>query len=95
MPMVPFGRIPACLGIDKNVVADSFSKGAEDLFDMDSFKNEILRTEKMFQVSKVYTKLPEITKIAEEEFEMAYIGKKDTAAALSEAKKRGDEILKK
>lgn len=94
-PMIPFGRAPSYVNFDKNVVASAFSQGVEQLFDMESFKNEVLKPETQFQIQTITTKLPEISKVVKEEFEMAYIGKKDAKTALADAKKRSDEILKK
>ena len=93
--MVPHGRIPASAAIDQNIVAESFAAGVEELFDMESFKNELLTSEKKYQLSSITEKLSEVTQIAKEEFELVYVGSKKPEEALASAKERADAILGK
>ena len=48
--------------IDQNIVAESFAAGVEELFDMESFKNELLTSEKKYQLSSITEKLSEVTR---------------------------------
>lgn len=95
LPMVPHGRIPASSAFDPNLVTDSFSEGVAELFDLDSFKDQLLTPENKYQLSTITDKLAEVTKIASEEFEFAYVGSKTPQEALQSAKARGDEVLSK
>lgn len=95
LPMVPHGCIPASAAIDQNIVAESFAAGVEELFDMESFKNELLTSEKKYQLSSITEKLSEVTQIAKEEFELVYVGSKKPEEALASAKERADAILGK
>ena len=95
LPMVPHGRIPASSAFDPNLVTDSFSEGVAELFDLNSFKDQLLTPENKYQLSTITDKLAEVTKIASEEFEFAYVGSKTPQEALQSAKARGDEVLSK
>ena len=94
LPMVPHGRIPASSCFDKNLIMESFSDGVDKYFDLESFKDQLLTTENHYQLTSITNKLSEVTQIASEEFEFAYVGSKTPQEALQSAKTRGDEILK-
>ena len=93
--MVPHGRIPASTKIDSNLVAESFSAGVEEYFDLESFKDQLLVTENHYQLTSITDNLSEVTQIASEEFEFALVGSKTPQDALASAKTRADEILSK
>ncbi|QHQ60870.1 extracellular solute-binding protein [Anaerocolumna sedimenticola] len=93
--MAAGGRIALCNKVDKNVLAESFSKGAEDLIDMDSAKALVFPVggEKL-TIPTITTSLPEIQKILAEETEAYFTDQKDLDTAFADAKSRSDELLK-
>lgn len=93
--MIPGGRIPAYKGFDKNAAAATFMAGAEKLFDEKSFKDNFTKVYDKYQIQAVQTKLPEILQVAREECEKVLSGAITPEVGLQNAKKRGDELLKK
>lgn len=93
--MIPGGRLPAYRGFDESEVTSKFLAGVENLFDQVSFKANYIKSHEKYQVQRIQDKLPELTQIANEECEKVMSGAITPEEGLANAKKRGDELLKK
>ena len=88
-----FGRFPYNPSIDVNKVADALMTGAEKILDGPTLKSVMLSfpPNPMFAA---FTAPPETAKVASEEVEAMYTGKKTVQQALADMKMRTDKILK-
>lgn len=93
LPMVEGGRIPAANTYKADDVTKSFLSGAEKLIDAESTKKVLITPADNYAVPSITTKLPEISKILQEELENIYIGKQTVQAGMANAQKRAEEQL--
>lgn len=92
-PMIEFGRVPAWKKADPDKVVELIlGENPEKLFDVESFKS-VLFLDKEFIVDTKFDNMAQIQKIVEEEGERAFIGEQTTEQAITNMKKRADEIL--
>lgn len=94
LPVVAGGRVPSANTYQSADVAKAFLSGAEKLFDAPSTQKVLITHATNYAVPSITTKLPEITKIATEELENIFTGKKDVQAGLESAEQRANEQLK-
>lgn len=95
LPLVAGGRVPSHKNFSVDTVTKEFVAGYEDLLDANTVKNVLIappQTE--YAVGVKTTKLPEITKVFNEEIEAALSGRKTVEQALTDCKNRADEFLK-
>lgn len=93
--MAPGGRIGAYLKLDKDSLTNTFMSGNETLFDTSTFKSVFLKSYEKYQINTILTKQPEIMQVVREECEKAMSGGETPEQAMQNAKKRGDDLLKK
>lgn len=93
LPVTKGGRVPAANTYNVDGVTGAFLSGAEKLFDVESTKRNLIMPADNYTGPSVTTKLPEITKILQEEVENIYIGKQTVQTGLENAQKRADEQL--
>lgn len=88
------GKIPSWTGIDPEVALQKMlGENAEELFDVESFKNVIFDEGVERYYNTKFNKLPELERIWKEEVERFVTGEQDVDATLSNAKDRGDKEL--
>lgn len=89
------GKIPSWTGIDPEVALNEMlGENAEELFDVDSFKNVIFDEKIERYYNTKFNKLPELERIWKEEVERFVTGEQDQESTLANAKERGDQELK-
>lgn len=95
LPMTEGGRVPASNTYDAGEVTDAFIKGAEDYLDTETTQKILITPADNYAVPSITNHIAEIRKVAVEELEEIYIGKKTAEEGMKEAKSRADEILQK
>lgn len=93
LPMAEGGRVPAANTYQPDDVTGAFLSGAEKLIDAGSTKKILITPVDNYAVPSITTKLPEISKILQEELENIYIGKETVQAGMENAQKRANEQL--
>ncbi|CAN7593429.1 ABC transporter substrate-binding protein [Paenibacillus sp. LjRoot56] len=92
-PLIASGRVPSWKKVDRNKVLKLLlGDNPEKLFDLESFKRVIF-SENDYVVDSNVEKLPELTKVVNEEVEKALLGEQTSAATIANMKKNGDKIL--
>ncbi len=91
IPMAPYGRFPLYTKTDMAKLQAVALAGAEQLFDKKSTVEGFLMPAPKFLVETFQD--PQVYAVLVEESELAYLGRKTPAQALSDAKKRSDAIL--
>ncbi len=94
LPLATGGRVPSHVNFDQEKIADAFMSGADKILDRATLKKVLIDSKPKYAVPSVTTKLPEIRKVLGEELEAIYLGKKTAEQGLSDAKTRGDALLK-
>lgn len=93
LPVVEGGRVPASNTFKTEDVVKAYVSGSEKLFDAASTENVLIKHASSYAVPSVTTKLPEITKIVQEELESIFTGKKTVQAGLESAQQRANQQL--
>lgn len=89
------GKIPAWKGIDQETALNKMlGENAEEIFDVESFKNVLFDENVKRCYSTKFNKLPELERIWKEEVEKFVTQEQDISTTLNNAKKRGDNELK-
>ena len=93
LPVVAGGRVPAANTYNADDVTSAFLAGAEELFDVESTKNVLIQPADNHAVPSITNKLPEITKVLQEEVEGVFTGKQTAQEGLDKAQERATELL--
>lgn len=94
LPLATGGRVPSHVNFDQEKIADAFMAGADKILDRATLKTVLIDSKPKYAVPSITAKLPEIRKVLGEELEAIYLGRKTAEQGLSDAKTRGDALLK-
>jgi multiple sugar transport system substrate-binding protein len=94
LPVVAGGRVPAANTYDPQAVTAAFLDGAEDLIDADTALRVLIVPATNYAVPSITNKLPEISKVLQEELENIYTGLKTVQQGMDDAQARAVELLK-
>lgn len=89
------GKIPSWKGIDEETALNKMlGENADELFDVESFKNVLFDENVKRCYNTKFNKLPELERIWKEEVEKFVTQEQDMPTTLNNTKKRGDNELK-